>query len=378
LAESDGQERTEDATPRRLQQAREKGQVARSKELASVSVLVVGSVALMWFGEGLARALFNIMGRLFDLQREEIFDQTKLFDIALGSMGALLLPLLLILFVLFVAALIGAAGVGGISFSAEAAMPKLSKMNPLSGLKRMVGMQSWVELIKSILKVSLVSGVAFYLIEAAKEDLFQLSLDVFPQNIFHALDILLNFILLISCSLLVVVAIDIPFQIWQHANQLKMTKQEVKDEYKDTEGKPEVKGRIRMLQREAAQRRMMAEVPQADVIVTNPEHFSVALRYNQTTDKAPIVVAKGVDHMAMKIREIAREHDIYIVPAPPLARALYHSTELEQEIPDGLFTAVAQVLAYVFQLKQYRRKGGQRPTLKGGDLPIPPDLRQDS
>ena len=378
MAESDGQERTEDATPRRLQQAREKGQVARSKELASVSVLVVGSVALMWFGEGLARALFNIMGRLFDLQREEIFDQTKLFDIALGSMGALLLPLLLILFVLFVAALIGAAGVGGISFSAEAAMPKLSKMNPLSGLKRMVGMQSWVELIKSILKVSLVSGVAFYLIEAAKEDLFQLSLDVFPQNIFHALDILLNFILLISCSLLVVVAIDIPFQIWQHANQLKMTKQEVKDEYKDTEGKPEVKGRIRMLQREAAQRRMMAEVPQADVIVTNPEHFSVALRYNQTTDKAPIVVAKGVDHMAMKIREIAREHDIYIVPAPPLARALYHSTELEQEIPDGLFTAVAQVLAYVFQLKQYRRKGGQRPTLKGGDLPIPPDLRQDS
>ncbi|WP_260259502.1 flagellar biosynthesis protein FlhB [Vibrio intestinalis] len=378
MAESDGQERTEDATPRRLQQAREKGQVARSKELASVSVLVVGSVALMWFGEGLARALFNIMGRLFELQREEIFDQTKLFDIALGSMGALLLPLLLILFVLFVAALIGAAGVGGISFSAEAAMPKLSKMNPLSGLKRMVGMQSWVELIKSILKVSLVSGVAFYLIEAAKEDLFQLSLDVFPQNIFHALDILLNFILLISCSLLVVVAIDIPFQIWQHANQLKMTKQEVKDEYKDTEGKPEVKGRIRMLQREAAQRRMMAEVPQADVIVTNPEHFSVALRYNQTTDKAPIVVAKGVDHMAMKIREIAREHDIYIVPAPPLARALYHSTELEQEIPDGLFTAVAQVLAYVFQLKQYRRKGGQRPTLKGGDLPIPPDLRQDS
>ncbi|MDA0148065.1 flagellar biosynthesis protein FlhB [Vibrio sp. LaRot3] len=378
MAESDGQERTEDATPRRLQQAREKGQVARSKELASVSVLVVGSVALMWFGEGLARALFNIMGRLFNLQREEIFDQTKLFDIALGSLGALILPLLLILLTLFIAALIGAAGVGGISFSAEAAMPKLSKMNPLSGLKRMVGMQSWVELIKSILKVSLVSGVAFYLIEAAKEDLFQLSLDVFPQNIFHALDILLNFILLISCSLLVVVAIDIPFQIWQHANQLKMTKQEVKDEYKDTEGKPEVKGRIRMLQREAAQRRMMAEVPQADVIVTNPEHFSVALRYNQKTDKAPIVVAKGVDHMAMKIREIAREHDIYIVPAPPLARALYHSTELEQEIPDGLFTAVAQVLAYVFQLKQYRKRGGERPTLKGGDLPIPPDLRQDN
>ena len=187
--------------------------------------------------------------------------------------------------------------------------------------------------------------------------------------------VLLNFILLISCSLLVVVAIDIPFQIWQHADQLKMTKQEVKDEYKETEGKPEVKGRIRMLQREAAQRRMMADVPTADVIVTNPEHFSVALRYNSSTDKAPVVVAKGVDHMALKIREVAREHDIYVIPAPPLARALYHSTELEQQIPDGLFTAVAQVLAYVFQLKQFRKNGGQRPVLTEENMPIPPDLR---
>ena len=376
MSESDGQERTEDATPRRLQQAREKGQVARSKELASVSVLVIGSVALMWFGEGLARALFNIMGRLFSLSREEIFDLTQLFDIVLGSIGGLLFPLFIILAVLFVAALIGAAGIGGVSFSVEAAMPKASKMNPMSGLKRMVGMQSWVELIKSILKVTLVSGMAFYLINSAKADLFQLSLDVYPQNIFHALDILLNFIFLISCSLLIVVAIDIPFQIWQHANQLKMTKQELKDEYKETEGKPEVKGRIRMLQREAAQRRMMAEVPQADVIVTNPEHFSVALRYDQKNSRAPIVVAKGVDHMAMKIREVAREHNIYIIPAPPLARALYHSTELDQEIPDGLFTAVAQILAYVFQLKQYRKRGGQRPNLKTSELTIPTDLRK--
>ncbi|EHY1121618.1 flagellar biosynthesis protein FlhB [Vibrio vulnificus] len=375
MAESDGQERTEEATPRRLQQAREKGQVARSKELASVSVLVIGAVSLMWFGESLARALFKAMGRLFSLSREEIFDPSKLFDIASGALSALLLPLLLILFALFVAAAIGSAGVGGISFSVEAATPKLSKMNPLSGIKRMFGLQSWVELIKSILKVALVTGVAIYLIQASQEDLIQLSLDVYPQNIFHALDILLNFVLLISCSLLIVVAIDIPFQIWQHADQLKMTKQEVKDEYKDTEGKPEVKGRIRMLQREAAQRRMMVDVPTADVIVTNPEHFSVALRYKQNSDRAPVVVAKGTDHMAMKIREVAREHDISIVPAPPLARALYYSTELEQQIPDGLFTAVAQILAYVFQLKQYRKRGGHRPKLQDYDLPIPPDLR---
>jgi len=375
LADSDGQERTEDATPRRLKQAREKGQVARSKELASVSVLIVGAVSLMMFGEGLARGLFTIMGRFFTLSREEIYDPGKLGEIIGGGLSELILPLLLILATLFVAAVAGAAGLGGISFSVEAAMPKASKMNPLSGLKRMVGMQSWVELIKSILKVSLVAGVAFYLIQAARADLFQLSLDLYPANIFHALEILLNFILLISCSLLVVVAIDIPFQIWQHANQLKMTKQEIKDEFKETEGKPEVKGRIRMLQREAAQRRMMADVPQADVVVTNPEHFSVALRYDQSKDRAPIVVAKGTDHIALKIREIAREHDVYVIPAPPLARALYHSTELEQQIPDGLFTAVAQVLAYVFQLKQYRRRGGERPILRGEAMDIPPDLR---
>ncbi|NAW63249.1 flagellar biosynthesis protein FlhB [Vibrio sp. V31_P5A7T61] len=375
MAESDGQERTEEATPRRLQQAKEKGQVARSKELASVSVLIIGSVALMWFGEMLASRLYTTMGRLFSLSREEIFDSSKLFDIIAGTLTHLIFPLLLILITLFVAALIGAAGIGGVSFSAEAARPKLSKMNPLSGFKRMFGVESLVELCKSILKVLLISGVAFYLIDASKHDLFQLSIDVYPQNIFHALEILLNFILLISCSLLVVVAIDVPFQIWNHAEQLKMTKQEIKDEYKDTEGKPEVKGRIRMLQREAAQRRMMADVPQADVIITNPDHFSVALRYKQGTDKAPIVVAKGGDFLALKIREIAREHEIIIVAAPPLARALYYTTELEQEIPDGLFVAVAQVLAYVFQIKQYRRKGGQRPVLKTQELPIPPDMR---
>lgn len=375
MAESDGQERTEDATPRRLQQAKEKGQVARSKELASASVLIVGAIALMWFGESMAKALFEAMQRLFSLSRDEIFDTNKLLEIAGGALVNLLFPLFLILITLFVAAVIGAAGVGGINFSMQAAMPKASKLNPLSGIKRMFGLQSWVELIKSILKVALVSGMAVYLIQASQHDLMQLSMDVYPQNIFHALDILLNFILLISCSLLIVVAIDIPFQIWQHADQLKMTKQEVKDEFKDTEGKPEVKGRIRMLQREAAQRRMMADVPQADVIVTNPEHFSVALRYKQNQDKAPIVVAKGADHMAMKIREIARENDIYIVPAPPLARALYHTTELEQQIPDGLFTAVAQVLAYVFQLKQYRKRGGERPKLQDSNMPIPPDLR---
>ncbi|ELR65100.1 Flagellar biosynthesis protein FlhB [Photobacterium marinum] len=375
MSEADGQERTEDATPRRLQQAREKGQVPRSRELASVVVLVAGAVSLMWFGETLGKGLAEVMMNMFSLTREEIFDLNKLFSVITSSVWHIMLPLLIVLAFLYLAAIIGAVGLGGISFSVEAASPKFSKINPASGIKRMFGKQSIVELIKSILKVSLVAGVAFYLMRASLEDFFQLSVEIYPQNLFHALDILSGFILLICCSLLIVVAIDVPYQIWQHNEQLKMTKQEVKDEFKDTEGKPEVKGRIRMLQREMAQRRMMADVPQADVVITNPEHFSVALRYDPKIDSAPIVIAKGVDHIALKIREIANKHEIDIVPAPPLARALYHTTELEQQIPDGLFTAVAQVLAYIFQLKQYRKGRGQKPTLSKEAGNIPQELR---
>ncbi|SKC32160.1 Flagellar biosynthetic protein FlhB [Photobacterium piscicola] len=375
MSDADGQERTEDATARKREQAREKGQVPRSRELASVAVLVSGAVGLMWFGEGLGTALAKVMSRMFTLSREEAFDVHLLFSVISTAIWQVFLPLVIILVFLFTAALIGAAGLGGVRFSSEAAMPKLSKMNPMSGLKRMFGSQSWVELIKSILKVGLVATVAGYLIYSSLNDFFQLSIETFPANYFHALDILLNFVLLICCSLLIVVAIDVPYQIWHFSDQLKMTKQEIKDEYKDSEGKPEVKGRIRMLQREMAQRRMMADVPQADVVITNPEHFSVALRYDPQLDAAPVVIAKGGDHLALKIREIANKHNIDIVPAAPLARAIYYTTELEQQVPDGLFVAVAQVLAYVFQLKAYRRGKGQKPTLSAAATEIPPELQ---
>ncbi|MDA9557545.1 flagellar biosynthesis protein FlhB [Vibrio sp.] len=375
MAESGGQEKTEDATPRRRQQAQEKGQVARSKELASVSVLIMGALSFMMFGEMLGKALLDVMGRYFSLHRDDIFDLPKLFDIILGGLEGVLWVVLAILLVQFLAAFAGATGVGGIRFSAEAARPKLSKMSPLAGFKRMFGVQSLVELLKSILKVLLVAGAAFYIMHSMQGDLLQLGQEVYPLNFFHALDMLVNFVLLISCTLLIVAAIDIPFQIWQHNNQLKMTLQEVKDEHKDMEGKPEVKGRIRQLQREMAQSRMMAEVPQADVIITNPEHFSVALRYKHDIDRTPVVIAKGVDFHAFKIREIAKEHKIAIVPAPPLARALYHTTELEQPIPDELFTAVAQVLAYVFQLNVYKKRGGNKPELDDDNMSIPSNMR---
>lgn len=377
MAEDVGQERTEDATPRRRQQAREKGQVPRSRELASAAVLVLGAVSLMWFGAHLGKSLMGMMSELFVLTREEIFDIYALKLIVYQSLISLIWPLTQILLMLFFAGFFGACALGGISFSWEAARPKMSKMSPLQGIKRMFGTQSWIELIKSILKIVLVSGVAFYLIWSSRSDFYQLHIEIFPNNLFHALDILLNFILLVCCSLLIVVGIDVPFQLWQHNEQLKMTKQEIKDEYKDTEGKPEVKGRIRMLQREMAQRRMMSEIPMADVVITNPDHYSVALRYDSKVARAPIVVAKGSDFMAIKIREVAAIHDITILPAPPLARAIFHSTELDQPIPDGLFAAVAQLLAYVFLLKQYQKGRGRKPKpLAEKQLPIPSELRR--
>lgn len=375
MADSDGQERTEDATSRRKEQAKEKGQVPRSKELASVLVMLMGVISIWNFGGYLGTKLGLVMQRFFSLKRIEILDFRILLRICIDGIINIIIPLGGILLLIFIAAILGATLVGGVQFSLEAAMPKFSKINPLAGIKRIFSKQSVIELIKSILKVALIGGIAFYLIKGKIPDLIMISHEHFPDNIIHSLHLLLDFILLITSSLILIVAIDIPFQIWQHKEQLKMTKQEIKDEYKESEGNPQIKGKLRQLQREAANRKMMSNVPAADVVVTNPEHYSVALRYDHDKDNAPIVVAKGVDNIAMKIREIASEYEIDVIPAPPLARSIYYSTEIDQEVPDGLFVAVAQLLAYVFQLKQYRQGRGKRPqNFNGSSLPIPDEL----
>ncbi|MGL4734487.1 MAG: flagellar biosynthesis protein FlhB [Enterovibrio sp.] len=377
MAEQSDQERTEEPTSRRLEQAKEKGQVARSKELASMLVLLGGVISLMWFGADLAKQMQAMMRTIFTLSREDVFDFARLGIIALNAVIEIAKPLAMVLALLFFVGILGATAVGGISVSWSAAMPKFSKLSPLSGFKRMFGLQSWVELAKSLLKVLLVGGVAVYLIWSNAKGIYDISQEPVFVQVPHVVDLLLGFLLFICSSLMVVVAIDVPFQLWQHQNQLKMTKQEIKDEYKDMEGKPEVKGRIRMLQREMAQRRMMANVPTADVIIVNPEHYSVALRYDSKKDSAPVVVAKGTDFVALKIREIASSNNISILRTPALTRAVYYSTELDQQIPDGLFVAVAQVLAYVFQLRQYQKRKGRKPNpLSEKQLPIPPELRR--
>lgn len=369
------QEKTEEATPKRLEKAREEGQIPRSKELNTMAVLLAGSGGLLMFGEKLGKAFETIMVHSFSLSREVLMDtaQMGLFLLFAAKEAAWAMVPLLIL--LLVAAIVGPIGLGGWLFSSKALAPKFSRLNPLSGLKRMFSLNALVELAKAVAKVSVVMVFAVLILDSLTGDLLSMGLQATIPAMAHATDVLAWSFFLLSCTTIVIAFVDVPFQIYEHQKKLKMTKQQVKDEYKDTEGKPEVKGRIRQLQREMAQRRMMLDVPKADVVITNPTHFSVALKYDENSMGAPILLAKGGDEIAMKIREIAREHGVELVEAPPLARSIYYHTEIGAEIPSGLYMAVAQVLAYVFQLRQYRRGYHQKP--KKPDFPIPNDLRRD-
>jgi len=374
----DDQEKTEQPTGKRLQQAKDKGQVPRSKEAGTATVLLAGILGLLMLQAPLSEAVMNVFIRCFNFERREVFDPNTMYGFIGTSVGEVLWPLVALFSIVMVASIIGNIALGGFNFSSEAMMPKFNKLNPFNGLKRMFGIMALVELIKSIAKVGFVAWMAYLLIMSYWPDLMRLSHEQLSVGIVDALRISLNVGIGICCALLPVVLIDVPFQWWNHHKQLRMSKQEIKDEYKDSEGKPEVKGRLRQMQREMANRRMMAEVPKADVIVTNPTHYAVALKYDRfKPGAAPVVVAKGTDEIAMKIREIANEYKIPTLQSPALARAIYHTTKLDKEIPDGLFQAVALVLAYVFQLKAYKAGRGAPPRElpKDSEMPIPDELR---
>ncbi|WP_298717873.1 flagellar biosynthesis protein FlhB [uncultured Oceanisphaera sp.] len=376
MAESDGQEKTEQPTEQRLRQAREKGQIPRSKELGTAAVLLSAALGLMMVGDSLGLAMARLFERNFQVDRAALFDPEAMMPALRDSLLGLMWPLFGFFAIVLVAALVGNSLLGGVNFSSQAMLPKLDRMSPMKGFKRMFGVQALVELLKSIAKVVFIATLAIWLLWGQFDNILRLSDETLPAAMVGSVELLLNMGLLLCMALLPIVAIDVPFQIWNHTRQLKMTLQEIKDEYKNTEGKPEVKGRIRRLQQEMANRRMMGEVPTADVVVVNPTHYSVALRYDK--DKpgaAPMVVAKGLDEIALKIREIAREYEVPVISSPALARAVYHSTKLDREIPDGLFVAVAQVLAYVFQLNAWRKGQGNRPVPLKEDLPIPDEYK---
>ncbi|WP_445765725.1 flagellar biosynthesis protein FlhB [Rheinheimera sp.] len=371
----DSAEKTEQPTPKKLQDAAKKGQIARSKDLGTAFVLIGSAVALLIFGKMLAMAILDIGQRLLRLNNKDIFEPNSMFT-AWGAVGErLLVPMAGIFAIILLAAFLGNTLLGGFNFSWEAAGPKLSKMDPLKGFKRMFGVQAAVELLKSILKVVVVVGIAYLLLKLFFDDIMALSLMSEPNNIESAMYFLAWLFLGLCASVSVIAVVDAPYQTWNHIRQLKMSLQEIKDEYKNSEGDPQIKARIRRTQMQMSMKRMMQEVPKADVIVTNPTHYAVALKYDQGKFRAPVVVAKGVDEVALHIRKIAAEHKIPVIESPMLARSVYHTTELDHPIPEQLFAAVAQVLAYVFQLNMYKKGKGSRPKALAKDLPIPEDYR---
>ena len=375
MAESDSGEKTEEPTAKKLSEARKKGQIARSKELGTVFVLVGMTVGLMLTGSSLANAVSSIMSRLFSLKREEVMDVNRLFSIVGEALYSLIAPLGWLFAIVIVMAFIGNTLLGGMNFSFEAMMPKPSKMSPIAGFKRMFGTKAWVELLKSLLKFFVVFICAYLLLTSLFDEVLFLSIESIPRNFTHATDLLLWMFLALSLSLIIIVVVDAPYQKWDHTRQLKMTKQEVKDELKNSEGSPENKGRIRRTQYEMSQRRMMQDVPESDVVITNPTHYSVALKYDAQFGGAPMLVAKGIDEMALHIRTIAKEHDVEIIASPALARSLYYTAEVNEEIPEELFAAVAQVLAFIYQLNEFKKGKAKQPVPLAKSLPIPDDFK---
>jgi flagellar biosynthetic protein FlhB len=361
MAENDAQERTEQATPKRLEEARRKGQIPRSRELSAAAVTLVGGAALYLLGGQITGQMAEMMRRSLALSRDEATDSTFMLP-ALSHAAAdglwLSMPVLL---AMTLAAIIAPLALGGWSFSGQAMMPQFSRMNPIEGIKRMFALRSLVELGKAMAKFGVVAVIAVIVLWNDAPTLMALGREPLQQAIGHAVQISGKGLLVISSGLLVIAGFDVPYQLWQYAKQMRMSREEIREEYKESEGSPEVKGRIRQLQQQLARQRMMQEVPKADVVVVNPTHFAVALKYDEKRMRAPIVVAKGVDVIAAKIREVAGEHAVPIFEAPPLARVLYRNVDIGDEIPAPLYVAVAQILTYVFQLKVANRAGHQPP-----------------
>ena len=351
----DGQEKTEEPTGKRLSKARDEGQIARSTEINIAASVISVALFMFLFGNSLLGNVANVFakGLVFDAQSvlEPQVAAGRLDDAMLEEFFAIL-PLLL----LSASVVVVCSGlIGGYNFSWKALQPKASKFNPIAGLKRMFGTRSLVELAKAIAKFALVGGVAYILITSSISEFSEISRMAFEPGISASASLVTTAFLVAATTLIIIALIDAPYQAYKHNQQLKMTKKEVKDERKDTDGSPEVKQRIRQKQREVYTARMLEAVAEADVVITNPEHFAVALAYDPSSDDPPRVVAKGADFTAQRIRERAAEEGVPLFQSPVLARALFFTTEIQSFIPEALFEAVAQVIAYIFNINSINR-----------------------
>ncbi|MBV6423840.1 MAG: Flagellar biosynthetic protein FlhB [Steroidobacteraceae bacterium] len=361
MSEHAAQDRTERATPKRLEEARRDGRVPRSQELSASVVMMAAGAALLLAGGRVGGALASAMRHGLDLTRAEALDAAQLLPALSASLYEVGMGCLPVFGVVVLAALAAPLAIGGWNVSGKPLVPDFARLDPLAGIGRMFSTRGLVELAKAFAKFALVAAVAATLLWNRADDLAALGNESLTAAIGHSCRLVATTLLVLCAALLAIAAIDVPYQLWRHANELKMSRDEVRREAKETDGSPEVKGRIRQAQQALARGRMLHDVPLADVIVTNPTHFAVALRYEERRARAPVVVAKGTDLIAARIREIAREHHVAIVEAPPLARALYRNVDIGGEIPAALYAAVAQVLTYVYQLRAARHDGTQPP-----------------
>lgn len=372
MAEDSDLEKTEAATGRRIQRAREDGKVVQSKELAIFIQLMAAVAGLMLMGGYIMEKLLALTRHGLTLDRAAAFDPTLMMSRFMHDTSGALIAFLPLMLLFVLAAFAGPLLMGGWNFTWKPLTPDLTKFNPIAGMKRMVSLNGLMELMKASVKAALIGGIGAAVIWRYKDELFALAGESLGAGMAHMSDLLFSTAFFMIGSLILLVLADVPFQLWHYAKGLRMTKEEVKQEAKETEGDPQIKARIRSAQRAAARKRMMAAVPKADVIVTNPTHYAVALKYEEGQMAAPQIVAKGMGLLAERIMELGREHAVPVLQAPPLARALYRHAEVGDTVPERLYTAVAEVLAYVYQLRnpEYAVK---RP-IKPEHLPVPLDM----
>ena len=361
MAEDSDLEKTEPATPKRLEKAREEGNVPRSREFVTCAMLMAGGMGIAMMSSQFGDALKHTMGGSLHFERALAYDSNLLLMKIADSIYSLLITFAPLAGLLFVMAIAAPTLIGGWNVSNQAFVPKFNRLNPVSGLGNMISKNALVELLKAVGKTILVGSVAYVVVAHDVDTILSLALLPLHTSIAEVEDMLLKSFFFIVGALILIAAIDVPYQLTTYANNLKMTKEEVKQESKESEGNPQIKARIRQQQREIARRRMMSEIPKADVVITNPTHYAVAIQYKELGMRAPVVIAKGADAVALKIREIAAEHKVMTLESPKLARALYAHTELGDEIPQALYSAVAEIIAYVFQMRAFNKHGGMRP-----------------
>ncbi|WP_449543144.1 flagellar biosynthesis protein FlhB [Enterobacter ludwigii] len=370
MSEENDSEKTEDPTPHRKQKAREEGQIPRSRELTSLSMLLAGWGLLLVGGNYLAKQLKHLLHNGLTFDRLLVSDPQHMLHHAAALLGMAFLAILPFVGGLFITALVTPSIIGGLNMSAKAIKFNLKKLNPLSGIKRLFSGQMVSEMVKSILKVLLagIGGGLFLWLNKAK--FINLIFEPLGMALADISALLIGCMLVIILSLIPMVAFDVIYQLWSNFKKLRMSLKEIKDEFKNQEGDPQIKARVRQLQRQMAQQRMMTDVPTADVVVNNPTHYSVALKYQEGAMGAPMVVASGSGLIALRIRELAEENRVPMLEAPPLARALYRHCDPGTPVPAELYSAVAEVLAWVYGLKRWRKGYGSRP-LTPKDLPVP-------